>query len=131
MKHTESHLAAQVAIYLQIQYPDVIYKFDLASDQRLSIQQANRNSKLLGKWSKGSPDLTILEMKKGYGALFIELKADGSSPFKKNGELKKNIHLETQARFHKKLRAKGYFVTFATGFDETVSIIKEYLHDTK
>ena len=121
---TEKNLTTLTAQWLQKQYPNVIYRFDLASDQKLSIGQATRNSRLHGKWSKGSPDLTIFEMKKGYGALFVELKV--KSPFKKNGELRKDKHLESQNKFHKLLRGKGYKVEFANGFDEVREVVRGY-----
>ena len=127
----EALLAVKVSNYLQIQYPKTIFRFDLASDQRLSIQQAARNSRLHGIWSKGTPDLVIYAKKGNYGALFIELKADGCSPFKKDGTLKKNSHTETQDKFHKNLRDQGYKCEFAVGFDETKKLIDEYLKGLK
>ncbi len=110
---------------MQVQFPKVLYRFDLASDQKLSIQQATRNSHLHGKYSKGYPDMIILAQNGSYGALFIELKV--TSPFKKNGELKKSEHLENQARFHNELEARGYKAVFTTGFEETIEAIREYL----
>jgi len=103
----------------------LIYKFDLASDLRLTIQQASRNSKIGGAWSKGHPDLVIYEMRGRYGALFLELKA--VTPYKKNGELKKNEHLKTQDWFHGELRKRGYKVEFSTGLEESIKKIEDYL----
>ncbi len=125
----EQLLTQKVARYLQTQYPKIIYKFDLSSDQKLSIFQSKRNSTLQGIWSKGSPDLSIFRAAGGYHGLFIELKADGKSPYKLNGELKKDKHLENQDEFHQKLRDEGYYVTFATGFNETKNILDNYLKD--
>lgn len=129
-KKPEQILTEQVSRFMQMQFPNVIFKFDLASDQKLTIQQASRNSNLHGKWSRGSPDLTIFEKRGEYGALFLELKAEGKSPFKKNGELKKNDHLETQDKYHQELRKRGYKVEFSTGFDETILKIRAYLRLT-
>ena len=117
-------------MYLQRQYPKVIYKFDLASDQKLSIQQAARNSNLQGRYSKGYPDLVILAKKGNYGALFIEIKTEQSTPFKKNGELKKNAHLETQNEFHEMLEERGYKAAFGVGFDGCKKLIDEYLGES-
>ncbi len=122
---TERNLTTNIAKFMQVQFPKVIYRFDLASDQKLSIQQATRNSNLHGRWSKGMPDMIIIEKRGGYGALFIELKV--TSPFKKDGELKIDKHLENQARFHKELEARGYKAIFTTGFEETIETIREYL----
>ena len=122
---TERNLTKNIAKFMQVQFPNVIYKFDLASDQRLSIQQATRNSQLHGRWSKGMPDMVIMEKRGNYGALFIELKI--ISPYKKNGELKKNSHLKNQARIHSELDSRGYKAVFTTGFEETVEVIRDYL----
>jgi len=122
---TERNLTTNIAKFMQVQFPNVIFKYDLSSDQRLSIQQATRNSNIQGKWSKGFPDLTIFERRGSYGALFIELKI--ISPYKKNGELKKNSHLKNQARIHSELDSRGYKAVFTTGFEETVEVIRDYL----
>ncbi len=126
----EQLLSVKVSNYLQIQYPTTIFRFDVASDQRLSIQQATRNSRLHGVWSKGTPDLVIYAKKGNYGALFIELKAAGCSPFKKDGTLRKDKHLENQDNFHQMLRDRGYKCDFAVGFDEVKILIDEYLKGT-
>ena len=122
---TERNLTTNIAKFMQVQFPNVIFKYDLSSDQRLSIQQATRNSQLHGRWSRGSPDMVILAQNGSYGALFIELKI--ISPYKKNGELKKSKHLDNQANFHKELEKRGYKAVFTTGFEETVEVIRDYL----
>ena len=127
MKRPEQNLAKEISHYLQRQYPKVIFRFDLSSDQKLSIQQAARNSALHGRWSKGSPDLTIYEKRGQYGALFLELKADGKSPYKKDGTIRKDKHLQRQDEFHQLLRERGYAAAFATGFWECKEMIDEYL----
>ena len=124
-KSPERNLTNMVAEYLQRRYPSVIYRFDLASDQRLSIQQAKRNSKIHGKLSRGYPDLLILEPRNIWHGLFLELKT--TTPFKKDGGLKKDQHLERQNSFHLKLINKGYKAGFSTGFEETKKRIDEYL----
>ena len=72
------------------------------------------------------PDLTIHEPKKGYHALFIELKVE--TPYKLNGELKKDAHLEGQAESMELLRQKGYWADFRWTFEEAKKIIDWYLN---
>ena len=124
-KTPEKILTDDLVKYFKQVKRNVIYKFDLASDLRLTIQQASRNSKIGGAWSKGHPDLVIYEMRGRYGALFLELKA--VTPYKKNGELKKNEHLKTQDWFHGELRKRGYKVEFSTGLEESIKKIEDYL----
>jgi len=125
MKHKESNLASNVAKFMQVQFPTAIYQYTIGADVRLPINTARRLHKLNGRWSKGFVDIFIYEARNGYHGLAIELKA--VTPFKKNGELKKDSHLENQANFHKELEARGYKAIFTTGFEETVEAIREYL----
>ena len=118
-----------VSRYLQMQHPTVMYQYSIGADVRLPIHTAKKLHRLNGKWSRGFVDLFIYEPRNGFSGLAIELKV--VTPFKKNGELKKNEHLENQARIHKELEKRGYKVTFATGFDETMEVIKAYLKGEK
>jgi hypothetical protein len=128
MKHPEYHLQAQICTYCDMQYPNLLYMSDTIASVNLNDRQAKRNSKIQKKGFK-CPDLIIFEPKGIYHGLFIELKV--KSPFKLNGELKKDIHLEGQAATIKALSAKGYCATFATGFDEAKQVIDNYMNDKR
>lgn len=125
----EALLRQQVAEYLQLQYPTTIYRFDLAADIKLSIGQAKRHKHLHPH--RGYPDLFIAMPSRLYGqvwaGLFIELKADGKSPYKKDGTLRKDKHIDEQNQMIKRLNAAGYWATFGVGFDECKKIIDEYM----
>ena len=62
-----------------------------------------------------------------YNGLYLELKAEGNSPFKKDGTLKKDQHLEEQNEVLNHLREKGYAAYFAVGFEEAQKLIDDYL----
>lgn len=132
----EHQLYEQIATYLQLQYPNVIYRFDLAADLKLTMGQAAKHKRLHPK--RGYPDLFIAEYKVDHWTntprwhgLFLELKAEGNSPFKKDGALKKDEHLEEQEEMLEALRSRGYMAEFATGFDEAKEIIDDYLGGEK
>lgn len=125
MKHPEYNLQVYVCRYLDLQYPKALYLSDTIANVKLTPPQAARNKKIQKKGFK-CPDLIILEPRKGYNGLFIELKV--KSPYKLNGELRKDDHLEGQQRTINDLNNKGYYATFATGFDEAVSIIDKYMN---
>jgi hypothetical protein len=57
--------------------------------------------------------------------LFIELKTE--SPYKKDGTIKKNAHLEGQQEAVNKLNKKGYYCLFAWSFEQIKNIIDNYL----
>lgn len=124
MKHEEYILQGQICQYLELQYKDVSFISDTIANVKLTIPQQVRNKKIQKEDFK-CPDLLILEPRNGYAGLFIELKT--KSPFKKNGELYKNDHLEGQQKSLNDLEDKGYKTCFSWGFDRTKKIIDTYL----
>lgn len=121
----EAELRRMLARWLQYQYPNVIYRFDLAADLKLTMGQARKHKELHPK--RGYPDLFIAEPRGKYCGMYIELKADGNSPYKRNGELKKSEHLIEQEVMLNELNSRGYFAKFATGFNEAKGLIESYL----
>ncbi len=134
----EHQLYIKIAQYLQRYYPKVIYRFDIAADLKLTVGQAKKFKTLHPE--RGYPDLFIASPR-GYlnepypdsvagqmacAGLYLELKADGNSPFKKDGTLKKDQHLEEQMVMLEKLRRRGFRAEFATGFEEAKRIIDDY-----
>ncbi len=138
--NSEHGLYQQIARYLQYQYPDVVYRFDLAADLKLTIGQARQHKRLHLK--RGYPDLFIAEpsykdnLTDHYG-LFIELKKDGVKLYPgqrsklrflaKDGKEYRTQHLQEQADMLLALRQAGYKAEFAIGFEETKQIIDQYL----
>lgn len=128
MKHEEYELQKSVARYLSLIYPKVDFLSDTIASVKLTERQAGRN-KLVQKNGFKCPDLLILEPRKGFCGLFIELKI--ATPFKKDGTIKasQKDHLKLQYECLQKLTAKGYKSVFSWSFDMTKKIIDEYLED--
>lgn len=140
----ESDLQSQVADYLRLQYPDVLFHSDFGSGIKLTPGQAvmfiaevhiiiprdfgEANKYSQNHWvcfphQKGEyikPAMVVM------GGLFLELKKDGTRLQKKNGEWATE-HIAEQAELLEKLRERGYCAEFAVGFDEAKRIIDEYL----
>ena len=57
--NSEHSLYEKIARYLQQQYPDVIYRFDIAADLKLTSGQATKHKRLHPE--RGYPDLFIAE----------------------------------------------------------------------
>ena len=119
----ETLLVQRVANFIKINYPDQPFRFDQIDQVG---RKSGRDNKLLhGEWSRGYPDLFVPHCKRNkkgrikFGGLYVELKATKT--------VHDTEHTRTQKDYHAVLRAKGYRVTFACGFDEAVSIIKLYL----
>ena len=149
---TEHDIYAQIADYMRYQYPDVIYRFDLAADLKLSIGQARKHKRL--QHYRGYPDMFIAEprvrhttdytfgIKLGEGeadgtiyyammfaGLYLEIKKPGTRIFTKKGLLVADEHIREQYDMLESLRQRGYKAEFAIGFDEAKRIIDEYLRD--
>jgi hypothetical protein len=119
----EYQLYKAIATYLRLQYPRVHYHFDQAG---LNLSKAQRGQLKAIQHSKGFPDLTIINP--AGGILFLELKAEDSSPFKKNGELISDDHVAEQALWLAALQTSGYPAYFATGFDKARYYIDNFLN---
>lgn len=152
--NSEHSLYEQIARYLQKQYPDVIYRFDLAADLKLTPGQAAKHKRL--HQERGYPDLFIAESSTNvwnspvrewglYFGLYIEIKKNGTK-LKRDKDAKKILkgdtkirkkgdwfdkHIEEQAGMLENLRARGYRAEFGVGFDECKQIIDEYLRSTR
>lgn len=137
---TELELQIQVADYLQLRYPNVLFHSDYGSGLRLTPGQAVKQKRLQGG-RRSWPDMFIAEPRtlgnrcldgllvEPYHGLFIELKRPDVKIYKKNGELVANEHIREQAALLDELRKCGYKAEFACGFDEAKKIIDEYLGD--
>ena len=120
----EFELQKSICKWISIQYPKVLFLSDTIASVKLTIPQQVRNS-LIQKKAFKAPDLIIFESNEKYNGLFIELKV--KSPFKKNGELLKDEHLEGQQKTINDLKSKGYFACFSWGFEMTTEIINKYM----
>ena len=136
---TELELQAQVADYIRLQYPDVIFHSDFGSGIKLTMGQAIKQKRLNGG-RRAWPDMFIAEPKKvviskgehtrlvaGYHGLFIELKREGVRIFKQDGKLVADEHIREQFDMLADLRHRGYAAEFACGFDEAKKLIDDYM----
>ena len=135
---TEAELQTQVADYLRLQYPGVLFHSDFGSGIKLTMGQAIKQKRQNGG-RKSWPDMFIAEPKmtkeqapdiyveRYWCGLFLELKRQGTRIYKKDGTLTANEHIQEQAKMLEQLRKRGYKAEFACGFDEAKKIIDEYL----
>ncbi len=130
----EETLQQQVADYLRLQYPKVIFHSDFGSGTKLTMGQAVRQKRLNGG-KRAWPDMFIAEpievdfgqpSWRRYAGLFIELKREKTRIWKKNGEFASD-HIREQYMMLEHLRERGYQAKFAVGFDEAKKIIDDYL----
>ena len=119
----ERLLQLHVSQFLQTQYPRVMFNLD-TSGNFTTIGQAKLNKRMRSgnKW----PDITIAEARGGFFGLYIELKA--ATPFKKDGTLKANAHVEAQSKMLDRLNERGYMACFGVGLDSTIATIRMYMN---
>lgn len=123
--HLEYALQKQVCSYLKVKHKGVLFLSDTVANISLTVPQRMRN-KAIQKSDFHCPDLLILEPKGKYNGLMLELKV--KSPYKKNGEIFKNEHLENQEDSIKMLKDKGYYSVFVWSFEMAIMTIENYLN---
>ena len=123
---TELELQAQVADYIRLQYPDVIFHSDFGSGIKLTMGQAIKQKRLNGG-RRAWPDMLLAEPRGDYHALFIELKREGTRIFKKDGALVADEHIREQFDMLADLRQRGYAAEFAIGFEGAKKLIDDYM----
>lgn len=124
----ESDLQVQVADYLRLRYPKVLFHSDFGSGIKLTQGQAMKQKRQNGG-RRGWPDMFLAEPRNGQHGLMIELKRQGTRLKKKDGTWASS-HLEEQNEVLNALQKKGYAAYFAVGFEEAKDIIDDYLGGT-
>lgn len=126
---SEAELQVMLCDYLRLQYPSAIFRSDYAAGLKLTMQQAIHHKRL--QRQRAWPDLQIAEARHGYHGLFLELKRAGSSPFKKDGSLRTDAHVQEQEAVLESLRKRGYKAEFAVGWPDARQKIDEYLSGSR
>ena len=124
----EEHLYEQLAHYMKLKYPRVIFHFDLSGVNNPSPRTRALYSRLNGRaW----PDMFIYQpisvgLTGNYAGLAIELKSDKARVFTKDGKPASD-HVREQQALLGELQSRGYVARIAKGFDEAVALIDAYL----
>lgn len=128
--NSEVILHQQIADYLRIQHPNVVFHSDYGSGVKLTMGQAVRQKRLNGG-RRAWPDIFIADDggKKALG-LFIELKKEGARLYKKDGS-PTTEHIAEQQAVGIELMKRGYKFEFGVGFEATKKIIDNYLGESK
>lgn len=148
---SESQLQEQIATYLRLQYPDVLFHSDFGSGVKLTMGQAMAQKRQNGG-RRAWPDMFIAQPKALVGnelekwnmfdsgarrdgerfrfacGLFLEFKREGVKLVKQNGDWASE-HIAEQAKMLVQLRRRGYCAEFAVGFEQAKKIINAYLGD--
>lgn len=110
--------------YIRLKYPEAQFRSDLGGI-RLTPGLRARASMLQG--GRAWPDLFVAEPRAGFHGLFIEIKQEGVTIRKKDGNFVANPHIREQALMLHTLGTRGYLACFGVGFDHIVAILDEYM----
>jgi hypothetical protein len=109
MKKEEFKLQCDIAKFITIKHPDVMFRSDLAGI-KMTKGQAFQIKRLHN--SRAYPDMHIIEQAiiRGvkYNGLFIEIKLNIDVIYKKNGEIRISKHIQEQHAMLLELQKRGY-----------------------
>ena len=128
MAKPEQELQLKICEYLRKEYPEVIF-FSEPSGLRVSIGQAIILKKMrsFGKL----PDMFIAYPNEKFHGFFLELKIEGTTIFKKDGELVSSPHIRAQHNTLLVLHKLGYAASWGIGYEHAIKKIDGYLANMK
>lgn len=124
MRKEEERLQSQLATYIKLQYPDVVFTSEssgLRVPTGLAVQMKRQRS------NHKLPDMIILQSNEKYKGLMIELKKNRSVIYKKDGTFRKSEHISGQRETLRLLKLQGYMAVFACGFEDAKNVVDYYL----
>lgn len=127
---TEKDIQKNCVTWIEYAYPELTELFYFHAFQGMKFPEKYRwriiaEAKALGGLKKNILDFQFNKNNGKYSSLYIELKTE--TPFTKNGELKKDSHLEAQANTINLLKLEGHYACFAWSFDMFKKIVTDYM----
>ncbi len=141
-KRTEENLQVRVCNYIRKHYPLAMFHADYAAGLKLTDWQRIQMMKM--RSHDGQPDISLDYPSRDYHGLRIELKAEGTKIYKKdgttlrkqpyvrryrNGTVKRGDHLAEQADTLMKYNRLGYCARFGIGYDATIKLVRWYMDE--
>jgi len=121
---TEEEIHIEICRYIKSRYPSILFTSE-NSGLRVFWKQAKMLKEM--RSCSGLPDIMIFEPRKQKAGMFLEVKKVGTKIYRKDGDLRKDKHLNNQENILHRLKQKGYFAEFVIGFDEAKVMIDWYL----
>jgi len=122
----EQDVYNQLSQWLKLQHPNLIWRWDFAAGQKMSVGMAMRMKKM--QCGVAYPDFFLAKPSSLHHGLYIEIKVDGFDLYQKRDKTKYlNEHIEAQAECLNRLNFYGYYAVWGIGFDNCKRIIETYL----
>jgi len=119
----ESDIHKSIIEWTKQKYPTVLINTD-SSGIKLNVGQAMQMKRLRN--GNGYPDISIYSKGSLGSALFIEVK--NTSPYKNNGELFSETHLQEQDDMRISLLEQGYHCEFVWSLEQAKELITRHLN---
>ena len=124
MAKQEEKIQVSFCQYLRAKHPKIIFRSDGAG-LKLPMGLAVKFKKI--QKDRAYPDMFIAEPVGKYHGLYIEIKKDFDTLYKKDGTIRQDVHTLEQLKSIQDLQAKGYYACFACGIDDCIKILEDYL----
>lgn len=125
---TEEQLQVQCSDWLNSRYPELKKLFFFHSFQGMKLPIGIRvKAQKSGGLKSNILDFQFTKNNGRYSGLFIELKKPTACPYKENGQLKKDEHLEAQNNTIELLKMEEYFAVFCWTLQDFKTIVTLYL----
>ena len=123
----EQDIYNQLSQWLKLQHPKLVWRWDYAAGQKMSVGMAMRMKKM--QCGVAYPDFFLAKPSGKYAGCYIEIKMDGYDLYQKRNCLEfVNSHIKDQYECLARLRAEGYYAVFGFGFENCKAIITDYLN---
>lgn len=122
-QNPEDKLQMAVIEYIRMAYPKAIIVSTYHNGARQTSRRVRQKAKQMGVVG-GIPDLLIFHSGK---FLALELKAEGTAIWKKNGDLVLNKHIQEQYAKIQGFRKNGFTAAFAVGFEQAKREIDKWI----
>ena len=125
MALSETTIHARICDHLKLHYPEAVFKSFKEDGRKRHVT----DQKLFKRMHSGPgfPDIFVFEPRAGYHGLGIEVKRDGVTIKKKDGNLVADKQIRIEALMHHTLGTRGYLCYFGVGFDHAIQILTEYM----
>ena len=123
--NSEASMHEQLAQYIRMQYPNVLFHTDFAAGIKMTMGQAVKNKRLQS--GRAWPDLFIAKRQGAYGGLFLELKKEGTRILLKNGKFTKDAHAQEQLEVLEQLAEQHFACRMVAGFGQAKFVVDQYM----
>lgn len=112
----------KICAYIRKRYPWAWFTHELAEGLPASIRKRIKGLRSY----RGVADIIIFMPRGDFHGMFLEVKKETEKVFKKDGSLRKDVHLQEQHDFLSLMRCLGFYAEFCVGDKDGKNQIDKY-----